>query len=1065
MALQRDIQFVLRTSCADPLDSRAVYQTLADRNAEPVPYQGQLCYVVATEEVYKLDNLAGASNGSGWTAVGVGSGSTFNIANHSVTELNDVTDAGSGRIITAAERASLADIAINTAKLATIESGATADQTPAEIKTAYESNSDTNAFTDAERDKLAASNITGNVITIGNEQVTVNVGGGGTTIIEENTINVVESFDIIPSDRVAGGVAITETFSLPIDTRFDRAITNVVIRSTTGDSITLDSASITSTSFELEAPATTMMGSVIVDYTYTQNPAGSTATPETHVGSLTFDVYPEILYKTGTTAFTGTLTPAGATRRTDDLRPSGILVWELPVGHAFLQIGIDARTLTNEDHRRIFDSDKELDMVTPVVSGGIVTYNLELLDMVHHTQELRFGLHENDSLGDFGRVGPRGLTGPQGPPGTGTGTGTGLTPQQLAKLNGIAEGAEVNVQSDWNETDTSSDAFIQNKPTALGGTVNSDATLTGNGTSTSPLSVVYGTTSNTALEGDTQIRELAVNILPANPVGGRVYFLDTADTTTTGGPFPIGVYVWDAGNTEWDRIADLMTGSGGGLATVSSDDTLTGDGSSSSPLSVVKVDFENVADNKSFWQGTLAQYQALTTRDNDTVYHITDDFVSSGTTPPPIIPQLSGITLTSTLFNSPGIIETVTLTGDAGATFSLAVVNTTPMGWLTSGALGASSGTIPPSGTFTTTLTIPAATETVNRTAELTATNSQDADNIVSTGLFRQIHTMSGTSGNLTADLSAAIVGSNVTFSSNVSSGDVPFNLELFDVDPRVMTAATALQTATLSAIGRHTFTAIDVSALAVGDHTYYLRVSETGQTANDVVVESETITISASSGQGRTADFTNVYSGGGSYFFVSEIGDDVTSWEAVNTINGVDASSGVTTVRASRPRVADFGFTPQTSDAGSTGTIVFYNTSVSPRVELARDSYAVQSASTGVVAPLAPLSAFSQIELAIPYIDTPLNRIRIRYNGSFLNSTAAQQVITSAGYDYVSGNTNTVPVGSNRFTGAANDVQTSDIRLITSDILSEPSGEYSFRTWVSDGTNFTYSPASTITV
>lgn len=33
------------------------------------------------------------------------------------------------------------------------------------------------------------------------------------------------------------------------------------------------------------------------------------------------------------------------------------------------------------------------------------------------------------------------------------------------KLNGIAAGAEVNVQSDWNETDTSSDAYIKNKPT------------------------------------------------------------------------------------------------------------------------------------------------------------------------------------------------------------------------------------------------------------------------------------------------------------------------------------------------------------------------------------------------------------------------------------------------------------------------------------------------------------------------------------------------------------------------------------------------------------------------
>ena len=35
------------------------------------------------------------------------------------------------------------------------------------------------------------------------------------------------------------------------------------------------------------------------------------------------------------------------------------------------------------------------------------------------------------------------------------------------KLNGIADGAEVNVQSDWNVTNTASDAYIKNKPKAL----------------------------------------------------------------------------------------------------------------------------------------------------------------------------------------------------------------------------------------------------------------------------------------------------------------------------------------------------------------------------------------------------------------------------------------------------------------------------------------------------------------------------------------------------------------------------------------------------------------------
>lgn len=42
-----------------------------------------------------------------------------------------------------------------------------------------------------------------------------------------------------------------------------------------------------------------------------------------------------------------------------------------------------------------------------------------------------------------------------------------LTQAMLDKLSGIAAGAEVNVQSDWNATDTGSDAYIKNKPSSM----------------------------------------------------------------------------------------------------------------------------------------------------------------------------------------------------------------------------------------------------------------------------------------------------------------------------------------------------------------------------------------------------------------------------------------------------------------------------------------------------------------------------------------------------------------------------------------------------------------------
>lgn len=46
-------------------------------------------------------------------------------------------------------------------------------------------------------------------------------------------------------------------------------------------------------------------------------------------------------------------------------------------------------------------------------------------------------------------------------------TDNNFTTGEKNKLNGIASGAEVNVQSDWSVTDTSSDAYIQHKPTKV----------------------------------------------------------------------------------------------------------------------------------------------------------------------------------------------------------------------------------------------------------------------------------------------------------------------------------------------------------------------------------------------------------------------------------------------------------------------------------------------------------------------------------------------------------------------------------------------------------------------
>ena len=53
-------------------------------------------------------------------------------------------------------------------------------------------------------------------------------------------------------------------------------------------------------------------------------------------------------------------------------------------------------------------------------------------------------------------------------------TDNNFTNNDVTKLSGVETGAQVNVQANWNETDTTSDSYIQNKPTIPAAQVNSD---------------------------------------------------------------------------------------------------------------------------------------------------------------------------------------------------------------------------------------------------------------------------------------------------------------------------------------------------------------------------------------------------------------------------------------------------------------------------------------------------------------------------------------------------------------------------------------------------------------
>lgn len=122
------------------------------------------------------------------------------------------------------------DLSVDGAKLDGIEASATADQTDAEIKTAYENNSDTNAFTDALQTKLngieASADVTDttNVTSAG---ALMKTGGtmSGNLGVTANNPNI--RFD--DSDTSNNGEITLDNTSLRIEVDEDNAVANSLL--------------------------------------------------------------------------------------------------------------------------------------------------------------------------------------------------------------------------------------------------------------------------------------------------------------------------------------------------------------------------------------------------------------------------------------------------------------------------------------------------------------------------------------------------------------------------------------------------------------------------------------------------------------------------------------------------------------------------------------------------------------------------------------------------------------------------------------------------------------------
>lgn len=115
-------------------------------------------------------------------------------------------------------------------------------------------------------------------------------------------------------------------------------------------------------------------------------------------------------------------------------------------------------------------------------------------------------------------------------------TGKGLstndyTTAEKNKLSGIASGAEVNVQSDWNQTTTTADDYIKNKPTlgaaAAKGVVTS---ISSDSTDLPTVTAVKGYV-DTAVTGATAYQGIApTTFAPTNYKAGWYWVIGTAGT-------------------------------------------------------------------------------------------------------------------------------------------------------------------------------------------------------------------------------------------------------------------------------------------------------------------------------------------------------------------------------------------------------------------------------------------------------------------------------------------------------------------------------------------------------
>ncbi len=281
-----------------------------------------------------------------------------------------------------------------------VEDGATGDQTDAEIKTAYENNSDTNAFTDTEKSKLAAI---------------------------EASADVTDSTNVDAAGAVMNSDSTTASMSFVVDE----------------DNMSSDSATKVPTQQSVKA----YVDANSSDTTYTAGTGLS-------LSGTTFNV--------DQIALTTVQTAASESAQLALTTQEGDIVVRSDQNKSYVRNSGTAGTMADFT-----------ELLTPTDQVLSINGNTGAISAAQIAAAVEAASDSNT-----------------------------FTDAEKTKLTGIATGAEVNVQADFNETDNTNDAFIKNKPTIP---TNNNQLTNGAGftTNTGTVTGVSGTAPITSSGGTT----------------------------------------------------------------------------------------------------------------------------------------------------------------------------------------------------------------------------------------------------------------------------------------------------------------------------------------------------------------------------------------------------------------------------------------------------------------------------------------------------------------------------------------------------------------------------------